>query len=87
MTTLELRIDRALAFVHAAIEDPIGHPLGQANDYIAELLDELDPFEMAPEIRGRVTQLTTALRTLRHVLATDPVVDARARPLDRPSVS
>jgi hypothetical protein len=70
MDLLKTKIDRALAFVHAAIEDPRDEPLRDANRHAAEVLDELDGFALRPELRGEVAQLTTALRTLRQVLAT-----------------
>ena len=73
MLQLKAKIDRALAFVHAAIEDPSDEPLRGANAHAAEVLDELDSFTVRPELRGEVTQLTIALRTLKQVLATQPV--------------
>jgi len=68
MELLRDKIHRALAFVHAAIEDPTDEPLRDANQHAAEVLEELDRFAVRPELRGEVVQLTVALQTLKHVL-------------------
>ncbi len=73
MSLLKSKIDRALAFVHAAIEDPSDAPLRDANQHAAEVLEALDTFAMRPELRGEVTQLTLALQTLKQVLWTQPL--------------
>ncbi|MCU1276601.1 MAG: hypothetical protein JWM53_147 [bacterium] len=70
MNVLKTKIYRALALVHAAIEDPTDEPLRDANRHAAEVLEDLDVFNLRPELRCEVTQLTAALRTLRQVLAT-----------------
>lgn len=70
MSVLQAKINRALAFVHAAIEDPREEPLRHANQHAAEVLDEIDVFAMQPELRSEVAHLTIALRTLHQVLAT-----------------
>ncbi len=66
---LEARIRRTLAIVQAAIDNPAEHPLREANARAAELLDELDPWTMQPTERREIAELTSALRTLRQVLA------------------
>jgi hypothetical protein len=73
MLFLKTKIDRALAFVHAAIEDPTDQPLRDANQHAAEVLDELDTFILRPELRGEVAQLTVALKTLKHILWQQPL--------------
>jgi hypothetical protein len=70
MSVSQAKINRALAFVHAAIENPTQEPLRHANQHAAEVLDEIDVFAMPPELRSRVEHLTSALRALRQVLAT-----------------
>ncbi len=62
-----------LALVHAAIEDPSDTSVRDANQHAADLLDELDPWALRPELRREVTQVTLALRALRHVLSTRPM--------------
>ena len=68
MSALQKKLRRALFVVRAAIADPAGPQLSEANRCAAEVLDELDPFAMPPDVRGEVVRLTTALRTLRQSL-------------------
>ncbi len=72
MLLLKSKIDRALAFVHAAIEDPTDAPLRDANQHAAEVLEDLDTFAIRPELRGEVAQLTIALQTLKKILWQQP---------------
>jgi hypothetical protein len=78
MQLLKARLHRALAFVHAAIDDPTDEPLRCANLHAAEVLDAWHSWTVRPELRDEVAQLTLALRTLRQVLATQPVIPANS---------
>jgi hypothetical protein len=72
MSLLQTKIQRALVFVQVAIEHPQDEPLRAANQHAAEVLDELG-YDLEPEERGEVAQLTHALHRLRRVLSAQPL--------------
>ena len=92
MQSLRAKLHRALAYVHAAIEDPGEESLRCANLHAAEVLEAWRSWSVRPELRDEVEQLTVALRTLRQVLAARPettldlsrLLDARTPPPPAP---
>lgn len=73
MIPLETKLRHALAFVHAAIEDPTDERLRRANQHSAEVLEALGSRRVQLAVAAEVAQLTSALRTLRHVLSMLPM--------------
>lgn len=68
---LDAKIRGTLAVIRAAIANPAPLPLREANERVAALVDELDPWTLRPDERRNIVELTLALRALKSVLASN----------------
>ena len=74
---LERFLESALAFAHAALEDPSHDRLADARRYAAEVAPRMEKVKRLELTLAEARQIVLLMRQLRAVLA---VVDARARP-------